>query len=94
MIDQTNQYFIFVKKGEDHACISETANFKIVEVAGVTYADWEQIFLPMAVRKHKIDVLHCTSNTAPVLCSAPTIITLHDVIYLETTFLQRHHDIR
>jgi glycosyltransferase involved in cell wall biosynthesis len=83
LIDQANQYFIFVKKGEDNACISETANFKIVEVPGLTYADWEQVFLPIYMRKYKIDVLHCTSNTAPVLCSAPTIITLHDVIFLE-----------
>ena len=83
LIDQTNQYFIFVKKGEDSACISETANFKIVEVPGLTYADWEQIFLPMYIRNYNIDVLHCTSNTAPVLCTAPTIITLHDLIFLE-----------
>ena len=83
LIDQANQYFIFVKEGEDNACISETSNFKIVEVPGLTYADWEQVFLPVYMRKYKIDVLHCTSNTAPVLCPAPTIITLHDVIFLE-----------
>ncbi|HWB62576.1 MAG TPA: glycosyltransferase family 1 protein [Chitinophagales bacterium] len=82
LLDQSNQYFIFVKKGED-ACISETPNFKIIEVPGLTYADWEQVFLPIYIRKHKIDVLHCTSNTAPVFCPVPTIITLHDVIFLE-----------
>ena len=83
LIDQTNQYFIFVKKGEDNTCLNETANFKIIEVPGITYADWEQICLPINVRKYDIDVLHCTSNTAPIFCSAPTIITLHDVIFLE-----------
>ena len=83
LIDQTNQYFIFVKKGEDNTCLTATANFKIVEVPGLTYADWEQVFLPLFIRKYNIDVLHCTSNTAPVLCSVPTIITLHDVIFLE-----------
>ena len=82
LIDQSNQYFIFVKKGED-TCVTETANFRIIEVPGLTYADWEQVFLPMYVLKYNIDVLHCTSNTAPVFCSAPTIITLHDVIFLE-----------
>ena len=83
LIDQANEYFIFVKKGEDNTCISETPNFKIVEVPGLTYADWEQVFLPVYMRKYRIDVLHCTSNTAPILCPAPTIITLHDVIFLE-----------
>jgi len=83
LIDQTNQYFIFVKKGDDNGCIQESSNFKIVEVPGLTYADWEQIFLPLSIRKYNIDVLHCTSNTAPLFCPAPTIITLHDVIFME-----------
>ncbi len=81
-IDKINSYFIFVRKGEDN-CISATQNFTIVEVPGFTYADWEQVFLPLYVAKYKIDVLHCTSNTAPLLCTARTIITLHDVIFLE-----------
>ena len=83
VIDHENLYFIFVKKGEDHTCIQETSNFKIVEVPGVSYADWEQFFLPIYVKKYDLDVLHCTSNTAPVFCPVPTIITLHDVIFLE-----------
>lgn len=82
LLDSTNQYFIFVKKGED-VCLKETSNFKIIEVPGLTYADWEQVFLPFYVNKHKVDVLHCTSNTAPLFCTAPTIVTLHDVIFLE-----------
>ena len=89
LIDITNQYFIFVQKGEDH-CLTETANFKIIEVPGITYADWEQIFLPIYVKKQKVDVLHCTSNTAPVFCSAPTIITLHDIIFLENKTSKDH----
>lgn len=89
LIDSSNQYFIFVQKGEDH-CLNETANFKIVEVPGVTYADWEQIFLPIYVKRYEVDVLHCTSNTAPVFCSAPTIITLHDIIFLENKTSKDH----
>ena len=83
LIDTVNEYFIFVQKGEDNSCIAPTANFKTIEVPGITYADWEQIFLPIYVLKHKIDLLHCTSNTAPLFCPAPTIITVHDIIFLE-----------
>ena len=89
LIDHNNEYFIFVQKGEDQ-CLIETANFKIIEVPGLTYADWEQFFLPIYVKKHKVDVLHCTSNTAPVFCSAPTIITLHDIIFLENKTSKDH----
>ena len=82
-IDKVNSYFIFVQKGEDSSCISTTDNFTIVEVPGATYADWEQIFLPIYAAKYRVELLHCTSNTAPLFCTAPTIITLHDIIFLE-----------
>lgn len=81
--DHENSYFIFVKKGEDSQCLSETSNFRIVEVPGFSYADWEQIFLPVYCRLYRLDLLHCTSNTAPLAGAAPSVITLHDVIFLE-----------
>ena len=34
-------------------------------------------------QKSAPDLLHCTSNTAPVRCSAPLVLTLHDIIFLE-----------
>lgn len=83
VIDTENEYFIFIKKGDDTACLKETPNFKIVIVPGITYADWEQVFLPLYAKKFKVEILHCTSNTAPLFSTVPTIITLHDVIFLE-----------
>lgn len=94
-LDKENDYFIFVKPGPDMSCIQETKNFKIVEVPGITYLDWEQVSLPIAAWAKGIDVLHCTSNTAPLCTHVPTIITIHDVIYLSDrgaqngTFYQR-----
>lgn len=81
-IDTINQYYILVSPGEDH-CLKPTPNFHIVEVSCPSYPLWEQIALPLAVRKIKPDILHCTSNTAPIFCSAPLMITLHDIIFLE-----------
>jgi len=82
-IDQTNEYFIFVKTDEDETCISETDNFKLVKIPAVNFAEWEQIQLPTAIKKYKLDLLHCTCNTSPYFTSTPTILTLHDIIYLE-----------
>ena len=81
-IDTENQYFVFVKPDRDR-CLKSKANFQVVELFGVSYVDWEQISLPKAVRKYKLDVLHCTSNTAPFFPGAPLILLLHDVIFLE-----------
>ena len=48
-----------------------------------SYPLWEQWALPRAVARVKPDLLHCTSNTAPVWGNAPLILTLHDIIFLE-----------
>jgi len=82
-IDTKNEYFIFVKNDVDR-CLKETANFTIVEVASAPYPIWEQVNLPAAAKKAHCDLLHCTSNTAPVVTSVPLIITLHDIIYMES----------
>lgn len=81
-IDRENEYYIFVSPGEDR-CLEETSNMHIIEINCPTYPLWEQIALPRAVAKIKPDLLHCTSNTAPIFCPVPLILTLHDIIFLE-----------
>lgn len=81
-LDKTNEYYILVSPGEDH-CLKETPNFHIVEVKMPSYPLWEQVGLPLALRKIKPDLLHCTSNTAPLCCQVPLVLTLHDVIFME-----------
>ena len=86
-IDKKNDYIIFVKPDEDEACLEETSNFKIVKLESNVYPYWEQVLLPNAAKKYGCDLLHCTSNTAPVWCSVPLVITLHDIIFLESLSL-------
>lgn len=80
--DISNEYYILTAPGPDK-CLKETSNFHIIEVRCPSYPLWEQIALPFVLSKIKPDILHCTSNTAPILCNIPLIITLHDVIFLE-----------
>lgn len=81
-IDHEDEYFIFVTPGEDR-CLEESENVHIIELKCPTYPLWEQVALPRAVKKIRPDLLHCTSNTAPLQCPVPLILTLHDIIYLE-----------
>lgn len=81
-MDTENEYFVFVKPGDD-PCVKSTANVHIVEVNFPSYPLWEQWALPRAAQKAKVDILHCTSNTAPIWCDIPLILTLHDIIFLE-----------
>jgi glycosyltransferase involved in cell wall biosynthesis len=82
-LDKENEYLLFAREGEDRDCIQDTQNFNTVMLNGYTYAGWEQVALPGAIKKYKPDVLHCTANTAPYSCDVPLILTVHDVIYLE-----------
>ncbi len=81
-IDHENEYFIFVSPGPDH-CLDESDNMHIVELHCPSYPLWEQVALPRAVARVRPDLLHCTSNTAPVKCPVPLVLTLHDIIFLE-----------
>lgn len=82
-IDTKNEYYIFVKPDKDK-CLRSTDNFKIIELKGGPYHIWEQYVLPKAVKRYNCDILHCTSNTAPIKVGVPLIILLHDIIYMES----------
>lgn len=86
-IDTVNEYFIYISPDKD-VCINETDNFKIRYVDGGFYPKWEQISLPKAVKKDGCQLLHCTSNTAPININIPLVLTLHDIIYMEKTYYQ------
>lgn len=82
-IDTHNNYIIAIGPGED-ICLTETSNFKIEILASTNYMIWEQILLPQLLTKYKADLLHCTSNTAPILINTPLVLTLHDIIFMES----------
>lgn len=81
-MDHHNEYFVFVAPGPD-VCVSDSPNMHVIEVGGNFYPLWEQWSLPRAAREMGVELLHCTSNTAPIFCNIPLILTLHDIIFLE-----------
>ncbi len=88
-IDTENEYYVFVKPGEDR-CIESTKNVHIIELNCPSYPLWEQWALPRAAKKYGVEILHCTSNTAPIWCNTPLVLTLHDIIFLEPRDKQNH----
>ena len=88
-IDTENEYYVFVKPGEDR-CVESTKHVHIIELACPSYPLWEQWALPRAAKKYGVEILHCTSNTAPIWCNIPLVLTLHDIIFLEPRDKQNH----
>ena len=88
-IDSENEFYVFVKPGEDR-CVESSKNIHVIELNCPSYPLWEQWALPMAAKKYGIEILHCTSNTAPIWCDIPLVLTLHDIIFLEPRDKQNH----
>ncbi len=83
-IDTENEYFIFVRPDTDEQCLNLRGRFTLVKLPGLNYIHWEQVALPLAIRHYKLDVLHCTANTAPLLSGrTPIILTLHDTLFMK-----------
>jgi glycosyltransferase involved in cell wall biosynthesis len=78
-----HEYIIFVRPGDDNSVLNGLMNVKVVYVEAFSYADWEQVWLPLAILRNNIDLMHFTSNTASLFCPTPYVLTLHDVIFLE-----------
>ena len=45
---------------------------------------WEQAVLPGAALRHRLDLLHCPVNVRPVLSPCPTVVTIHDLVFLRS----------
>jgi len=42
---------------------------------------WDQVLLPLAARRARVDVVHCASGTMPLWCDRPIVVTVHDVAW-------------
>jgi len=88
-LDQENEYFIFMAPGEDTDVLQGSENVHLINIDAGPYPIWEQLHLPKACKKYGLDLLHCTSNTAPIYPGVPLISTVHDIIYLESLNLKK-----
>ena len=43
---------------------------------------WEQLVMPLAAARLGLDLLFCPVNVRPLLSPCPTVITIHDLIFL------------
>ena len=68
-MDARNDFFVFVAPDEDH-CLNDSHNVHVIEIGNGFYPLWEQYSLPKVANELNLDILHCTSNTAPLRCIA------------------------
>jgi glycosyltransferase involved in cell wall biosynthesis len=49
-------------------------------IMGLQRALWQQVVLPLLLRRHQADLLIATCYTAPVVCGVPYVLIVHDLI--------------
>lgn len=52
------------------------------ELPGFRWNTWERIALPLMAARDRVDLLHCSSSSAPPLVGRPFVVTVHDIIPL------------
>jgi len=83
-IDSENQYVIFTNRETGAALAPARPNFVTApQPIRASFRPgrilWEQLGLPLAARKHRLNVLFNPGFTAPILCGCPMVTVLHDL---------------
>ena len=83
--DRENEYRLYVDR-EPSQPLAYGPNFRVCVVPGtlpMLGMVWrEQVGLARQAGRDKLDLLHAPNLTAPLRCPCPTIITVHDMIWM------------
>ena len=82
-IDNSNQYFIFLKKENLGAYQPKNKNFQKVLADYHWYTFAEQIKFPRLLKKYKLDLVHFPHFNVPLFYRKKFIVTIHDLILIK-----------
>jgi glycosyltransferase involved in cell wall biosynthesis len=88
-MDRENRYLVFLSAYEESLGDFGQVEQRIMNVRNrFLVRIWMQAFLPVFLRKEKVDLVHYTKNLGAFLTPCKTIITIHD---LTTLILKETH---
>jgi glycosyltransferase involved in cell wall biosynthesis len=75
--------FVILSRPEDAEGVAVLGgNFRaVVETAG-NYSIAEQVKVPLAIRRERVDLFHAPHYVLPPLVRCPSVVTIHDCIHL------------
>jgi len=77
-----HDYLLILPPGEEEAVVCSGPNVEKITPSLKYYSLREQVDLPRILRSKKIDLLHSPHFNIPLIRVCPTVVTIHDVIYL------------
>ncbi len=81
-LDRETEY-VLLARPEDCAalrCLGE--NFRTVPESAGNYSVAEQLKIPLALRRERVDLFHAPHYVLPPLAARPSVVTIHDCIHL------------
>jgi glycosyltransferase involved in cell wall biosynthesis len=83
-IDSDNQYIVFTNRETGASLVPDRPNFVVApQAVRASFRParilWEQLALPFAARRHRLNVLFNPGFTAPLLCGCPMVTVFHDL---------------
>jgi glycosyltransferase involved in cell wall biosynthesis len=89
-IDRESEYVLLTRPDDVGVAASLGENFRAVAVRSGQYSIAEQISIPLAAKRERLDLFHATHYVLPALTPSKTVVTIHDCIHLMFPEYQRH----
>lgn len=85
-LDPAAEFVLYIAESDIEKILPTLPNVKIRQLRPSLYPLWENVALPLAVMRDRIDVLHCLGNTAPFFLpsSVRLILSIMDVMFLQS----------
>lgn len=79
--DKVNSYILFFRKEVPNELKNMTSSFKfmISPISNRIFTD--QIWMPWALKRARVDLLHCPAFPSPVISDCGTVLTIHDAVH-------------
>ena len=89
-IDHTTEYVLITRPQDVSVAASLGENFRAVADGSGHYSLAEQVSIPLAVRRERLDLLHAPHYVLPALTPSRSVVTIHDCIHLMFPEYLRH----
>lgn len=85
-ISKDIKFLLYTDRVDSEGILPDGPNVEVRILQPSPYPLWEQIALPLAVLRDRLDLLHTLGNTAPLLLPGRTqlVLSLMDVMFLQT----------
>lgn len=82
-IDRETEYVLLCREADREAIATTLpANFRPVVEPSPPYSLMEQVRIPIALRRERIDLFHAPHYVLPPLIHCRSVVTIHDIIHL------------